>query len=706
MAIRDLKERIAALPEQPGVYLYLDPAGETLYVGRARSLRARVRSYLGAYGSSPKTDALLDEVTRLEVIVTDSLVEALALEAHLIKQRSPRFNILLRDDKNYPYLQLTTGEAFPRVLVARRVDPRDGHTYAGPFLPATFARRTMSLAHKLFGIRSCNEVINGRRGRACLEYDIKRCVAPCVESLCTPEQYAEAVEHTKLFLQGRNDELIADLKRRMLEASDDLRYEEAAQTRDAIRTVETLRDRQQKMSSVRLGDRDAFGVRVGPSGAVIQVFQMRGGRVIERVELAADLPAGAGSPERETVQAAVQQFYEERTAPPEIHVPVEIDEPEALAAWLSERAGRRVRIGVPKRGEKRGLLDLAARNAALAYRSRYSDEARAGAAALDELRTVLGLPAAPRRIECFDISTLQGAETVGSMVVCEDGRAVRKEYRKYRVRGGTWGEERTNPPGAPTRRSRRRRAKGATSPPPGTTSPAPGTPSPASDATSPAPGTPSPASDAPSPASDATSPAPGTPSPASDATSPSPRASSPAPDPSSPAPEADPRLLDDFASMREVVGRRYRRLLDDGGPLPDLVVIDGGRGQLSSAYEAFASLGLSNLVAVGLAKQEELVFTRDAAEPIALDRASPALLLLQRMRDEAHRFAVTFHRKARSRRDLRSALDGIPGVGPRRRRVLLTRFGSLANVRRATREELVPVVGAKVADAVLAHFAG
>ena len=653
MAIRDLKERIAALPEQPGVYLYLDPAGETLYVGRARSLRARVRSYLGAWGSSPKTDALLDEVTRLEVIVTDSLVEALALEAHLIKQRSPRFNILLRDDKNYPYLQLTTGEAFPRVLVARRVDPRDGHTYAGPFLPATFARKTMSLTHKLFGIRSCNEVINGRRGRACLEYDIKRCVAPCVESLCTPEQYAEAVEHTRLFLEGRNDELIADLKQRMLEASDDLRYEEAAQTRDAIRTIETLRDRQQKMSSVRLGDRDAFGVKVGPSGAVIQVFQMRGGRVIERVELAADVPAGAGSPERETVQAAVQQFYEERTAPPEIHLPVEIDEPEALASWLGERAGRRVRIGVPKRGDKRGLLDLATRNAALAYRSRYSDEARAGAAALDELRVVLGLPAAPRRIECFDISTLQGAETVGSMVVCEDGRAVRKEYRKYRVRGTSWGEERTAPPGAPPPRRRR-----------GGKKPAVGAKGRAGGAAGQVPGA------------------------------------------AGEAPDADPRLLDDFASMREVVGRRYRRLLDDGGPLPDLVVIDGGRGQLSSAYEAFASLGLSNLVAVGLAKQEELVFTRDAAEPIVLDRASPALLLLQRMRDEAHRFAVTFHRKARSRRDLQSALDGIPGVGPRRRRVLLTRFGSVANVRRATREELVPVVGAKVADAVLGHFAG
>ena len=632
MAIHDLKKRIAALPEQPGVYLYLDDAGETLYVGRARSLRARVRSYLTARGSSPKTDALLDEVTRLEVIVTDSLVEALALEAHLVKQRTPRFNILLRDDKNYPYLQLTTGEAFPRVLVARRVDPRDGHAYAGPFLPAALARKTMSLTHKLFGIRSCNEVINGRRGRACLEHDIKRCIAPCVDALCSPERYAEAVGHTKLFLEGRNDELIADLKRRMREASDDLRYEEAAQTRDAIKTIETLRDRQQKMSTVRLGDRDAFGVKAGPSGVIIQVFQMRGGRVIERVELAADLPAGAGPAKREAVQAAVQQFYEERAAPPEVHLPVEIDDPDALACWLSERAGRRVRIAVPKRGDKRGLLDLAARNAALAYRSRYSDEARAGAAALGELREALGLPAAPRRIECFDISTLQGAETVGSMVVCEDGRAVRKEYRKYRVRGEDRGGDRPASPGAAPRRRRR-----------GARRPAPAV--------------------------------------------------------------AEPRLLDDFAAMREVVGRRYRRLLDDGGPLPDLVVIDGGRGQLSSAYEAFSSLGLSNLVAVGLAKQEELVFTRDAAEPIVFDRASPALLLLQRMRDEAHRFAVAYHRTSRSRRDLRSALDGIPGVGPRRRRVLLTRFGSAANVRRATREELVPVVGARVADAVLAWFA-
>jgi len=625
MAIRDLKTQISRLPEQPGVYLYFNDAGDTLYVGRARALRDRVRSYLSAYGSSPKTNALLDEVTRLEVIVTDSLVEALALETHLIKQRAPRYNILLRDDKNYPYLQLTTTEAFPRVLVARRV-ARDGNYYAGPFLPATLARKTMSLSHKLFGIRSCNEVITGRRERACLEYDINRCVAPCVEAICTEEQYGEAVAHTRMFLDGRNDELIVELKRQMLAASDDQRYEAAAHTRDAIKTVETLRDRQQKMSTVRLGDRDAFGVKTGPAGAVIQVFQMRGGRVIERVELVAEA-SGDTPDEQETVQAAVQQFYEVRVAPPEVHVPVEVEDREAIERWLSEGAKRKVKLTVPKRGDKRGLLALATRNAALGYRTRYSDEARGRSAALEELRQVLGLAVLPRRIECFDISTIQGSETVGSMVACEDGRLVRKEYRKYLVRGGGWGKERTALPGA--RRSRSRR-----------------------------------------------------------------RAEMPA-----------DRLLDDFAAMHEVVGRRCRRLLDDGGPLPDLVVIDGGKGQLSAAYEAFGALGLANLVAVGLAKKEELIFTRDAADPIILPPNSPALLLLQRMRDEAHRFAVTYHRSARARRDFRSELDDIAGVGARRRKALLTRFGSVANVRRATREELVPILGARVADAVLAHFA-
>src|SRR2546427_553125 len=327
MAIHKLKEQIARLPEQPGVYLYFNAEGDTIYVGKARALRDRVRNYLGAYGAYPKTDALLDEVVRLEVIVTDSVVEALALENNLIKQRTPKYNILLRDDKNYPYLQLTTNEAFPRVLVARRVE-RDGSFYAGPFLPAHFARKTMSLTHRLFGIRSCNEVITGKRGRPCLEYDIKRCIAPCVDSLCSPEEYARAVGLTELFLEGRNEELSGTLRARMLEAAAHERFEEAAQLRDAMRTVQTLHERQQKMATSELGHRDVFGMKIGPSGAVVQVFQVRSRRVVQRVELGTDT-AVLGGREGEVLSAAIQQFYEIRGAPPEIHVPVEPDDREA-----------------------------------------------------------------------------------------------------------------------------------------------------------------------------------------------------------------------------------------------------------------------------------------------------------------------------------------------------------------------------------------
>jgi excinuclease ABC subunit C len=618
MALDNLKAQIARLPEQPGVYLYLNAAGETIYVGKARALRDRVRSYLAARGGDPKTDALLEETSRLDFIVTDSVAEALALENNLIKQRSPRYNILLRDDKNYPYLQLTTGEAFPRVLVARRVE-RDDHFYAGPFLPARFARKTMALTHQLFGIRSCNEVITGRRGRPCLEYDIKRCLAPCVAAICGPAEYQRAVEHTKLFLESRSDELIDQLRQRMVEAAAGERYEQAAQLRDALRTVQTLHEQQQKMANAELGDRDVFGVKVGPAGAAIQVFIVRRGRVIERLELVTESEGAAPlAGEADVLQAALAQVYEARPVPPEIHLPAAIDEPEAMEEWLTARAGRRVYVRVPQRGEKRGLVDLASRNAGLAYQARFSQGIAANQEALETLRLVLHLPAPPRRIECFDISTIQGAETVASMVVCEDGRMRKGEYRKFRVR-------------AETDNGRGETGEGER------------------DASS-------------------------------------------------------SRFLDDFAAMRQVVQRRYRRVLEAGGPFPDLIVIDGGKGQLTAAYEALESLGLANLMAVGLAKREELIFTRESSEPLALRPNDPALLLLQQVRDEAHRFAVSFHRRARSRRDLQSALDTVPGVGPRRRRLLLTRFGSLAGVRRATREELVAAVGPRVADAVLAYF--
>src|SRR3954470_6125526 len=325
MAIHDLKEQIARLPEQPGVYLYFNADGDTIYVGKARALRDRVRNYLGAAGADAKTDALLDEVVRLEFIVTDSVVEALALENNLIKQRSPKYNILLRDDKNYPFLQLTTTEAFPRVLVARRVE-RDGSFYAGPFMPAHFARKTMALTHRLFGIRSCNEVITGKRGRPCLEYDIKRCIAPCVDEVCSPDEYGRAVATTQLFLEGKNDELIETLRARMAEAAEHERFEQAAQLRDAMRTVQTLHEQHQKMANAELGDRDVFGAKRGPAGVVIQVFQVRSGRVVERIELGTE-QAIVGSTfgaaqtdfalarDGEVLAAAIQQFYELRGAP-------------------------------------------------------------------------------------------------------------------------------------------------------------------------------------------------------------------------------------------------------------------------------------------------------------------------------------------------------------------------------------------------------
>ena len=614
MAIADLKTQINRLPEQPGVYLFLGRGGETLYVGKARALRDRARSYLGAYGTSPRHDALLDEADTLDFIVTDSVVEALALENNLIKQRSPRYNILLRDDKTYPYLRLTTTERAPRVLVARRVE-RDGDVYAGPFMPAQLARRAMNLSHRVFGIRSCNEIIDGRRGRPCLEYDIKRCLAPCVAEICTIDEYRAAVDRTQLFLEGRNEELAARLRREMADAAEAEQYEKAAHLRDAVRTIETLQARQQKMATPGQSDRDAFGLKVGASGAVVQIFQMRNGKVIEKIELFYDAgeagkageaggagKAGESGEAGEVLTAAIQQFYEEREAPGEIHVgdalpPADV---EALEGWLSINNARRVRILVPRRGDKRGLLELASRNATVAYQARFNQPAIGSYDALETLRQALELPALPRRIECFDISTIQGSETVASMVVCEEGRMRRSEYRKFRIREASH---------------------------------------------------------------------------------------------------------DDFMSMHEVVLRRYKKVVEAGGPFPDLIVIDGGKGQLNAAYAALRELGLGNLVAAGIAKKEELLYVRDKADPIAFPASSPALLLIQRIRDEAHRFAVTFHRARRAKRDLTSELDEIPGIGPGRRRTLLRTFGSLSGVRRATREELMKVVGARAADAILGFFA-
>ena len=372
------------------------------------------------------------------------------------------------------------------------------------------------------------------------------------------------------------------------------------------------------MASAELGDRDVFGLKLGTHGAVVQVFLVRGGRVIERIEFVTDAKEG-GETESEVIEAAIQQFYFDQIPPPEIHIPVALAEQELLEDWLARKAGRKVRMVMPQRGDKKGLMELALRNAALAYRTRFDANATANFEALEVLQAALRLPKLPRRIDCFDISTIQGSETVASMVVCEEGRMKPSEYRKFRITKNEF--------------------RGSSSP-----------------------------------------------------------------KPQVPSPQAEGRFLDDFAAMEQVVRRRYARVLENGGPFPDLIVIDGGKGQLNAAYAALETVGLANLVAIGLAKKEELVFTRDSLEPLALDRHGSALQLLQRIRDEAHRFAITFHRLSRKKRDLRSELDVIPGIGVRRRKTLLTSFGSLSGVRRATREELASVVGAKTAEAVIAYF--
>ena len=401
------------------------------------------------------------------------------------------------------------------------------------------------------------------------------------------------------------------------------------------------------MATIELGTRDVFGMKVGPAGAAVQVFQVRGGRVVERVDLGTEA-AVVGRDEAEVLAAAIQQFYEVRGAPPEVHLPTEPDEREALELWLSARESRKVRFIVPQRGDKRGLVDLANRNAGISYQSRFNTETTAQYDALATLQQVLGLPALPRRIECFDISTFQGSETVASMVVCEDGRMKRSDYRKFRVKGTKVAEHQGRGESGNARSAGASAAR--------------------ADA--------------------------GVDSRAAVAHI------------ALPSDGSGQRIANDFASMHEVVRRRYRRVLEQGGPFPDLLLIDGGKGQLEAAYAALEELGLANLMAAGIAKKEELLYTRQHADPIALRANDPALLLVQRVRDEAHRFAVTFHRKARSMRDLGSELDHIPGVGPRRRRQLLTTFGSVAGVRRATREELASVIGPKLADAVLAFFAG
>jgi excinuclease ABC subunit C len=592
-----LKEKLETVPARPGVYLFKDKEGKVLYVGKARLLRDRVRQYFQpSRPADPFLGDFVGEIADLDLVLTDTEMEALALENNFIKRHQPRYNVRLRDDKNHPYLKLTLAEEYPRLHIVRRVT-EDDNAYGGPYIPASMGRRTAAVVHKVFGIRSCKETLNGRRPRPCLQFQIHRCLAPCVVEICTLERYRQSAEDARLFLEGRTEEVVKKLEAQMEEAAVADRFEEAATLRDQIRTLERL-DTPQKITTTDIEERDVFGAHVEWGRAALQVFSVREGKVVSREGFLLDRVA---EPERFLSQAVQQYYAEGRQVPREILIPSEVPDRELLERWLTERRGTNVRMRVPVRGEKVRLLDLVLRNARLAYDLEWRHPRKQSQEILRALRDVLDLEVEPRRIECFDISNIQGSDIVASMVAFEEGLPKKADYRKFRIRGVG----------------------------------------------------------------------------------------------------AEP---DDFASMREVVFRRYKRLLEEGKELPDLVLIDGGKGQLGAAMSALEELGIGDQPVASLAKKEEVIFLPGRDLPVVLPRDSPVLQLVQRVRDEAHRFAVGFHRARRSKRTLRSELDDIAGIGPIKRRKLLSRFGSVRGVRGASEAELAAAVGSTTAARIRAHL--
>ena len=652
LCLMDLYEKIRALPTQPGCYLYKNAEGEVIYVGKAKNLRQRVRSYLlEASQADAKTGSLMREAVDLEYILVGNESEALALETNLIKERKPRFNILLKDDKSYPYVKLTMADRFPKVFVTRRL-LKDGAAYFGPYFPGSLAYRVVELIHRSFLIPSCKVDLSRYHPRACLQYYIHRCLGPCVEELTTPEIYKSAVRDARLLLEGRHAELERTLSARMMDAAAAEQFETAARLRDQLSIIHQLQEKQRAATAEQSDDTDVFGYHFEDGNLAVNLFHVRSGKIVDRREFFwEDLPEllEAAAPESEEPASAVkgtgfspyidepkssgalapegnasdlpgapfhagqvfsallkQLYIDQRYVPRSILVPADFDDREALAALLTERTGHRIEIAVPLRGEKRSLVDLAGQNAKQSYIQRFRVLEPSRKAIQEGLADVLMLPELPRRIECFDISHIQGAETVASLVVWEDGKMNKQAYRKFKVMTVLG--------------------------------------------------------------------------------------------------------VDDFASMREVVTRRYRRLLEEKRTMPSLVLVDGGLGQLHAAAEAlesldFAAAGLTPPPLASIAKREEIIYRYgNEEEPVVLDRRSPVLHLVQLIRDESHRFAVGYHRQRRAMRDRDSELLNIPGVGQQTRQRLLTHFGSLRDVQQATAESLAAVVPRKTAETIWQHF--
>ncbi len=600
----DLQEKIRTLPTSPGVYLYKNAEGQVIYVGKAINLRSRVRSYFveGA-AVNAKTGSLLREAVDVDYVVVDNEKEALALENNLIKQKKPRYNILLRDDKTYPYIKLTIGERYPRVFPTRRLR-KDGSLYFGPYFPTSLAYRLVDLIHRHFLIPSCKLDLNRYYPRPCLQYFIGRCLGPCVEGLTTPERYSEAVHDVKLFLEGRGADLTRSLQQRMNAAAEREQYELAAKYRDLISTVQLL-EQKQRIAAIDGDDADVFGYHSENDMLAVNLFHMRGGKIVDKREFfwedMGELVGDAFHPGEFFSSLLKQVYLDQQYVPHTIYVPVDFEDRATLEEMLSEGQKRRVQIHVPQRGEKRSLVDLVGQNSKQAFDQRFRVLKPATKAIQEAVQDALMLPELPTRVECFDISHIQGAETVASMVVWENGQMKKSDYRKFIIKTVTG--------------------------------------------------------------------------------------------------------VDDFASMREVITRRYGRVQKEDQKMPSVVLIDGGIGQLHAAAEALEALGIVNQPLASIAKREEIIYIQGQEdEPLILDRHSPVLHLVQVIRDEAHRFAVTFHRKRRQIRDRKTELLDIPGIGERTTKRLLQHFGSLQAVKEADAGALASVLNRVQVNAVLHHF--
>ena len=601
------REKAASLPESPGVYLFKDAAGKVVYVGKARSLRNRVRSYfLESRWVDAKTGSLAREIADLETILVENEREALALENNLIKQYKPKFNVMLRDDKTYPYIKLTLYEKYPRVYFTRRVK-KDGSLYFGPYFPASLARRILHFIHKRFLVPSCYVDLTKIHPRPCLQFYIHRCLGPCAEGLTTDARYTEAVRDARMFLEGRRQDLMKSIEERMLAAAESERFEEAASYRDLLRTLDDIEERQ-RIASAQGDDTDVLAYYAEPPLVAANLFHLRAGRVVDRREFFWEELEEFGP--HEFVPSLLKQLYlEAEYLPKMIHVPIDFEDHALLGELLSERAGHKVEIFTPQRGSKRAFLDLAETNAKHIFEQRFRVLKPTSKAIGEALQSALNLPEEVKRIESFDISHIQGTDTVASMVVWENGRMKKSDYRKFIIRGDE----------APGGRVRAQN--------------------------------------------------------------------------------------DDFASMYEAVVRRYRRLQEEKKALPGLILIDGGLGQLHAAAQALESLQIINQPMASIAKKEEILYVLGQEdEPVILERHSPVLHLIQQVRDETHRFAVGFHRQRRGARQTHTELLDIPGIGPRTSQRLLQRYGSVANLKKASAEELSRILPRKMAEKIVQHL--